>query len=474
MSRVLVLGFDGLDYYLIQKWLKVLPNFKKLSEQGKLCRLNSIFPPDSIPAWISIYTGKNPSQHGVINFINPLNKKNELIITQVDNNYFKGNTIWDEVSSAGKKVCVVLPYAVYPAYHVNGVMVCRPLKTPLKNENFLSIYPECDIPHIAQQSLALSDGFPSMRHLDGFARYCFDRTKSESNLAEHLLGSNDWDFGFVYFSAIDAIEHTFWHYCDPGHKHYPGKNRYEDIIKSGYQVCDSIIGKLSSFISPDDYLMVVSDHGHAARPTRLLNVNVILKDLGYLHLNEKNNLLVDNDYIKNKAFWFVKKFGLPAGIVRLLQKFPFWKRYFASPNIIDWENTVAYTSDLSAIKTYCYGGIIINEQLLSNNIKPVVNNIISEMKDITFDGKKVVKWISERTELYDGKHVDKYPHIVLELEKDFGIGWGTNQLFSELEHNLQPGSHKYDSAVFACNRNDVPSPSSLISYKDIIGGLIRK
>ncbi|MCP4761580.1 MAG: hypothetical protein GY870_07345 [archaeon] len=38
--------------------------------------LKSISPPDSIPAWITIFTGKSPAEHGVLDSIDYLDDKN--------------------------------------------------------------------------------------------------------------------------------------------------------------------------------------------------------------------------------------------------------------------------------------------------------------------------------------------------------------------------------------------------------------
>ena len=65
MSRLTILGIDALDPNLLNKWKDDLPNFSRIMDQGYYVPLESTQPPDSIPAWVSIYTGMQPWQHGV-------------------------------------------------------------------------------------------------------------------------------------------------------------------------------------------------------------------------------------------------------------------------------------------------------------------------------------------------------------------------------------------------------------------------
>ena len=73
-GKVVLLGFDGMDYDLTKEMIDkgLLPNLKKLSENGSFAPLLSVFPPDSIPSWITTYTGLDPSDHGILEHVNYL------------------------------------------------------------------------------------------------------------------------------------------------------------------------------------------------------------------------------------------------------------------------------------------------------------------------------------------------------------------------------------------------------------------
>ena len=147
-KKLIIIGVDGLDPELITKWSKELPNISNLIETGSFSAINSVFPPDSIPAWASIYTVKDPSEHGIIDSINYLDKENFENIN-IDQTELTGKTFWDALSNRGKSVCIINPFICYPSWKVDGLM----LSGPSLNEGDPSITGEFpldvkEVPHL--------------------------------------------------------------------------------------------------------------------------------------------------------------------------------------------------------------------------------------------------------------------------------------------------------------------------------------
>jgi predicted AlkP superfamily phosphohydrolase/phosphomutase len=69
--RVLVLGFDGLDPILLDRFMAegVLPNFARLAHEGSYHHLATTIPPQSPVAWSTIITGLDPGGHGIFDFV---------------------------------------------------------------------------------------------------------------------------------------------------------------------------------------------------------------------------------------------------------------------------------------------------------------------------------------------------------------------------------------------------------------------
>jgi predicted AlkP superfamily phosphohydrolase/phosphomutase len=70
-EKVMILGFDGMDYFLTTEMMEAgeLPNLKKLADKGSFRPLTSSNPPQSPVAWSNFITGKNPGGHGIYDFI---------------------------------------------------------------------------------------------------------------------------------------------------------------------------------------------------------------------------------------------------------------------------------------------------------------------------------------------------------------------------------------------------------------------
>ena len=70
-SRVIVLGFDGMDYRLTRDLMARgrMPNFAKLAAAGSFSSLATSIPAQSPVAWSSLITGLDAGGHGIYDFI---------------------------------------------------------------------------------------------------------------------------------------------------------------------------------------------------------------------------------------------------------------------------------------------------------------------------------------------------------------------------------------------------------------------
>lgn len=72
MVKVLVIGLDGATWNVLIPLINQnkLPTIKKLFQNGVYGALESIIPPVTGSAWLSLATGKNPGKTGVIDSLN--------------------------------------------------------------------------------------------------------------------------------------------------------------------------------------------------------------------------------------------------------------------------------------------------------------------------------------------------------------------------------------------------------------------
>jgi predicted AlkP superfamily phosphohydrolase/phosphomutase len=70
-KKVIVLGFDGLDYELARGLMAEgrLPNFQRMAREGTFAPLGTSIPPQSPVAWSNFITGMDAGGHGIFDFL---------------------------------------------------------------------------------------------------------------------------------------------------------------------------------------------------------------------------------------------------------------------------------------------------------------------------------------------------------------------------------------------------------------------
>jgi len=85
-KRIIIVGLDGMDYTLTQKWLAEgkLPNLGRLRDQGCFKPLGTTIPPISPVAWSSFQTGANPGKSNIFDFLTRDPKSYAIKLSSVD------------------------------------------------------------------------------------------------------------------------------------------------------------------------------------------------------------------------------------------------------------------------------------------------------------------------------------------------------------------------------------------------------
>lgn len=455
VKKLIILGIDGMDWDVIYRYKDSLPNLYNLMKKNKFPHLHSVFPADTTPAWTTIYTGVDPSEHGIINFINVGAKDNTYKPLYFDDDSFKGKVFWDVLNKQGLSCSVLLPMNIKEGWEIDGLMITRPYNGQIKvyPEEKTSIYsPRVNI-------LGTEGKFTSEKDLPALRDEFFAKVNEEIRLTRIALENEDTDVLFSYFSTTDGIQHDFWRHCDPMHPEFPGSNPFENVIRDMYAVMDGYIGEVIEKY-PNIPLLVISDHGHGARPVYTARINELLRRGGYLvpkgggDGSKPSTKKKIKKLVKNCAVGFVKRIGLPKWAIKLAKKFPVWKGLFASSSDFDWVKTKAYLSDLSALKNYSYGGIRINDNVANKD--ELADEIVNYMKSIKIDGedKNLFEWIVRTNTFYKGSNLAKYPEIIYQMDERWGGEWELGKNVFEkggFMYVMSPGGHRWRTAVILAN-----------------------
>jgi len=456
MSKVAIIGIDGLDSKLLSTFIDTLPNFSKLKQGSPNIQLNSVFPPDSPTAWTTIYTGKNPAEHGIITFRDPFTPSSAC---EYLGNNISGDTFWDIAGNNGKKVCIIFPHLGYPVWPVNGVMVGRTTEVDIRDFN-IQTYPNNMSERFDSMSLKPMTSYP----ID--PGDIIDPTKklilNEMEFGLRLLKNVEWDLYYIYFSSLDNIEHLFWMYFDKEDPEYKENNLYNEVIPEMYEYYDKyVIGPIVQALDSNTTLIVISDHGHSMRPSKVVNINEILRRNGFLHsyvngdgLNLNRHHLLE--ILRKQIGKTVSESRIMGKLAsKFLSFYPKGMRIYTNSVPVDKDGTIACLSDPSGgLKAYSYAGIRINRDKISSveEYEIIRDRIINSLLDIKVPdtSKNLVKWAIRREELYKGKYLSKYPDLLFRLRDDWGVNWEMDKSIygHSFSHKLHSGNHRQETAVF--------------------------
>jgi len=451
MTALCVIGIDALDPDLLQVWRHDLPTFDRLMTEGRWARLQSTFPPDSIPAWTTIYTGLDPSEHGGLEYVNYLDVKQGL--RQLDNSRLRGRTFWDRASAAGLKVLVLNPFMAYPAWPVNGAMISGPVFV----DGTISVEPnDLQLPDQIPELGGMVD-LPTRRTRESFYERCARVTEEQGVFFRTMLANQEWDLAYVLFLTLDRVKHFYWRFEDRDDPCFERWESRSHPIRDFYRLLDRILGGILAELPSGVSYLVLSDHGHKRRCTRLFYVNELLRraDLlsaptGLLSLLAPNVLL---ERAKNLALDLAFAIRGEDLLTAVAQFVPNRKALKRGDHVIGLSGTVARTSSFAGVNPF--GGIVINDHEAARRSldrEAVLNRVIALMQNAIdpSTARPVVRWIKRREEAVPkGARQAAYPDLLFELEPDYGVSWAIYRpLFGpNVTHRKISGGHTREGVI---------------------------
>jgi len=458
LNKVVVLGMDGLDPKVAEQYLDDMPNFRQLATTAVFVRLKSTYPPDSVPAWATIYTGVQPDFHGILDSIDYLDSRQHQL--HCDTGGLAGNCFWDKAGKAGKRVCIINPFLAYPVWPVNGIMVNGPVFVTGEVQSCPpSILEEYDVPELG----GIVDT-PTRKTLMPFAEKTKRLTLEHLKFAKDLYSREEWDLFFVNFLALDRIQHVFWRFMDEDDPTYPGPNPYSDVIREFYILHDKILGEFLKIARTDTIVMALSDHGHGRRCTKALFVNEFLRRQGLLKSSASAGIW-NPKYILEKTkiltLRTLARFDLQDLAYSMGKLIPGAKALKKSTYVINKQESKAGVARFAGMNPY--GGIDMPRSAFDGDDKAydaVVEQLLADLRSLKDPetGKQIVRWAKRREEMFTGPFAHIYPEIIFQLDFDYGV---SRWLFGPLvdtnpTHKKISGGHMPEG-VFVCT-SQVPEP----------------
>lgn len=420
--RVVVLGLDGATFTILRPWMEAgyLPNLARLAHQGVHGQLESVVPPYSAPAWVSLVTGKGPGKHGIVDFwrYDPSTDERRL----VDASDVGTVAVWDILGEHGRLVGVVNVPLTYPPRPVNGVMVSgmmtpgedAPYTHPTELKNWLK--------EVAGDYTA--DPYTSVDRTSTFLRRVLYWLERREAAHLRLLESRPFDFFISVIQALDPIQHHFWRVLDESHPRHDDDEarRLRPLLLRCYQAVDEVVGHRLGMLDGRTTLLVASDHGFGPVHRRF-NVNRFLLEHGFLAL-EGDTI---THPLRSRVIEGIRTAGRMLDVLnlrgRLLdnrQREALRRRLdqSAAP-AVDWSRTHAYYTGLTGQGLYVNlaGREATGIVPPSGPYEEVRDSLIAALVDLRDPdtGEPVVSAAYRREEIYAGPRVAQLPDVIFSL-----------------------------------------------------------
>jgi predicted AlkP superfamily phosphohydrolase/phosphomutase len=461
MNRpLIVLGIDGLDWRYVDAHRDELPT---LAEWPVLTPLASIFPPDSIPAWTTIFTGVPPGEHGMLDSIDYLDKR-PAKAAEIAGDALPNRTFWDEAGRRGKRVCVVNPFLAYPAWDVNGSMIAGPVFVS-GDVSATGIDPE-QVGTIPELGGIVS--FPTPKTMGPFVEETLNATGEQADFGLKLLRESRPDLFFLNILTVDRMQHFAWRFADTEDPTYPGPNPHSTAVLRTYQMVDSIVARYAQ----EGRVVVISDHGHGRRCTRMIFVDEALRRAGLIVESASGPRLLSPPYLIERSKRIVLnltyRLALEVPAYKLARRLPSRKALKQSTFSSDAGSSPARLSRLFGRNQF--GGIELQED--TPQMRAAVREVLEGIVDPS-TGRGVLEWVKDREEVVEGARIDRYPPILFKLIEGYGVDYGLyGSLFApDVNHRRISGGHK-DLGVLACSFEVESPPASIEGVYETVLGLL--
>lgn len=410
--RVVLIGIDGATFTLLDHFmaLGVMPFLRDFIASGVRAQLDSVVPPLTPPAWVTLMTGRSPGQHGVLDFFTP-SAPGSLHLRTLTSHHVTAEYLWQIAGRAGHSVTAInYPYMTPPrplrGYSMSGWIPWRHLRR--------ACYPETLFDEV--KSL-LGFGAKEMgmdlkieaKCIDGCAPSEYEdwinlHTRRERTWMEtlrYLMRKEPTDLTAVLFDGADKLQHLCWPYLDPAYAQHvttAEEQRIQALCLGLYRQLDGFIAEITALAGPDATIVLASDHGFGPS-VETVYLNTWLQRHGYLQWAANPPT---DDSGEGRV-------GLEA-----LSKLSF---------MLDWAHTTAYalTSSSNGIRLRVrrdgQEGGIAPEDYAAVRAR-LADELLAWQDPAT--GTPVVTRIWTREEAFSGPHMSDAPDLTLRL-RDYGF-----------------------------------------------------
>jgi len=398
-GRVAFLGLDGTPYTLVKDLIGkgVMPNLKAITERGSLLQMDTTLPEVSSVAWTTFMTGVNPAVHGIYGFMDL--KPGSYDMYFPNSRHIKARTLWDRLGEAGRRSVVINVPSTYPAQPLNGVLTAGFVALDLKK----ATYPDSAFEYLSGMGYRIDvDTRKARESVDLLVEDLKETLAKRKEAILHYLKGGDWDLFIGVVTETDRLHHFLWHaYADPAHA-------LHGFFLDYYRQIDTLIGEFAGVMAekhPGVPYMIMSDHGFTLSEQEVY-LNCWLRQNGYQSLKATPPKSWDD--IADGA----KAFALDPSRIFINLK-----------------------------GRYQRGCVEPGEEY-----ERLRDELAEKFLGMEFDGRKVVKAVYKKEDIYKGPHSAPGADLVLLSNYGFDLK-GSIMKDTLFEKGVLSGMHTQDDAV---------------------------
>jgi len=366
-TKTIIIGLDGVPFGMLKGFAEtgVMPNTAKIIRDGFFTEMFSAIPEISSVAWSSIITGTNPAEHGIFGFIDL--HPNSYDMKFPNFNDLKAEPFWNQ--AGGKSVIINVP-STYPVRELNGVHISGFVSIDFEK----SVYPKSLQPKLKELDYRLDvDAQKAHSSIELFLEDLDKTLDARIAAYRYLWDSQPWDTFMLVFTGTDRLMHFLWNaYEDSRHPHH---NNFLDHFRK----IDNAIGEIADRLSEQDNLIMLSDHGFE-KLQKDVYINYLLAIEGFLTFNTGSEPKLENIGSAAKAF------SLDPARIYINQK-----------------------------GKYPAGGVEKSQK------QALTNDLVNLFESFQIDGKKVIKYIYRKEDVYSGPYLDDASDLILIAENGFNL-----------------------------------------------------
>lgn len=418
-KRVVVLGLDGSPYTLVKKLAEdgVMPHLNDLIKEGNFYQMDTTIPEISSVAWSSFITGKNSGEHSIFGFTDLVPLSYKLRFPNFSD--LKYPPLWKELEKERKRTVVINLPSTYPAKPINGVIISGFVALRIEKAS----YPERIIPFLKSIGYRIDvDTLKGREDKDFLIKDLFDTLRIRKKAIEYFWQKEKWDLFIGVITGTDRLQHFLMDaFFDKSHKYHQAFLDYYHLVDK--EVIEEIKRRLDGSMK----LIILSDHGFT-KIEKEVYLNRWLFEKGYMRFKNKQPESIEDIAEGSRAFVMD-----PGRIyINLKGKYPF-------------------------------GSVSQGDEY-----EELIDEVKEELLSLEFKGKKIIKKIFKRDEIYSGPYTKNGPDLVALSNYGFDLK-GSVKSKKVFGNSFLTGMHTQDDAFVILPREvNVDQKPHITQLKEII------